>query len=831
MGKGFANERRRIRNTILQKIKPMVDVLLDIATGASARAKRWKNEKIKWSSLIKKLRKPVVTQEKYKKFLELSKEDQGAIKDVGGFVGGYLRGGKRHPQNVLHRQILTLDLDFAPYDAFELICNALSCALAIHSTHKHSEKTPRYRLLIPLDREVNATEYEAIARRVAEWVGMEYFDKTTFEVNRLMFWPSHSVDAEYIMEVQEGKPMRADKVLKTYVDYTDSFSWPTVDTEYKEVKDRAKKQQDPTEKTGLIGAFCREYGIEEVIDKYLSDIYEPCDNGRYTYLEGSTAAGLVVYENLFAYSHHGTDPIGGQLCNAYDLVRIHKYGYLDTGESISKSTKEMESLILSDKKVVARLANEKIDRAAYIFDDDEEAEEYEAPKKKTKKKGYIEHIELNNIPAENWEENLILDSKGQIMPSSTNLNLILKNDPALNNLFAFNRFDNNRYLVNSAPWRKITSPEPIEDVDYSGLRNYIDHVYSISSPNKVEDAVALVFNKNSYHPVKNYLDSLRWDGKPRIDTLLIDYFGAVDNIYTREAIRKQLVAAVTRIYEPGTKYDMVLILVGNQGDGKSTFIKKLGKTKWFSDSFTTLQGKESFEQLQGGVWLVEIAELSALKKSEVEGIKQYLSKETDIYRPAYGRTIGKYKRQCVFFGTANNNGFLKDATGNRRFNPIDVRIAKATKKVLHSSELDNEVDQIWAEAVELYLNGEPLFLSPEANAIATGEQAAHSELDDRRGLIKEFLDMRLPLNWYELDTISKRMYIAEQNTPKKYMYRERVCTAEIWVECLNMDRSTLNVRSTRELNDIMRTIDGWKATKTTKVFKGYGTQRYYKRTE
>ena len=166
-----------------------------------------------------------------------------------------------------------------------------------------------------------------------------------------------------------------------------------------------------------------------------------------------------------------------------------------------------------------------------------------------------------------------------------------------------------------------------------------------------------------------------------------------------------MAAAVARVFEPGIKFDTALILVGEQGTYKSTFVKKLGM-EWFSDTFTTVQGKESFEQIQGA-WLIEMAELSGLKKAEVESIKHYISKREDMFRPAYGRTVETYKRQCVFFGTTNNKDFLRDPTGNRRFMPIDVRPEYATKSV-NDDLTQDEVNQIWAEAYQLYLAKEPL---------------------------------------------------------------------------------------------------------------------------
>jgi predicted P-loop ATPase len=368
--------------------------------------------------------------------------------------------------------------------------------------------------------------------------------------------------------------------------------------------------------------------------------------------------------------------------------------------------------------------------------------------------------------------------------------------------------------------------EPLRDVDYSGVRNYIECVYGIVSNQKVDDALALEFEKKKFHPIVDYIKSLTWDGHQRIDTLLIEYFGAQDNVYTRAALRKMLVAAVARVFDPGVKFDTALILVGPQETYKSTFVKKLGK-EWFSDTFTTVQGKESFEQLQGA-WLIEMAELSGLKKAEVETIKHFISKREDQFRPAYGRVVETYRRQCVFFGTTNKDDFLRDPTGNRRFLPIDVRPEFVTKSV-PDDLTSKEIDQIWAEAYELYKSGEPLYMTGEEDAIAKIEQHKHSEVDERRGLIEKYLNEKYPDNWQTLDIFDRRAWLEDPLAKKGTIRKEFVCVAEIWCECLGKNKTEMSRYSTREINDILRVLPDWEYVNSTKNFNLYGKQKYYKR--
>lgn len=795
----------------MQVGKLKYDGNLSIAVGLNVSSKIWKNTKITWSNLVQKLATPVVTTETYKRFINATKEEQGKIKDVGGFVGGFLTNGRRDKTNVLYRQLITLDIDFSHDNFWWDFTMLFDCAAVIHSTHKSCPEKPRHRLIIPLDREVSQEEYQAISRKVAGDLNIDLFDQSTFDVNRLMFWPSVSSDMEYYFEFQDGPFLEADYILGLYDDWHDTSEWPIATDSTDVIMQAIKKQEDPEDKKGIIGVFCRTYTIQEAIDTFLSDIYEKAGEDRYTYINGSTAAGLIVYDDKFAYSHHGTDPAGGRLCNAFDLVRIHKFGHLDTGkekeDKDKKSFKAMEEFASKDSTIKKHIAEEKFAEAKFEFAEEAKAE----------------------VPEEydtSWTEELDANTKGEYDNSANNLNIIIQHDQFLKDVFKLNIFDNKRYVTRSLPWRKVDTVEPLRDVDYSGVRNYIECVYGIVSSQKVDDTLALEFEKKKFHPIREYICAQKWDGIPRVNTLLIDYFGAEDNAYTRAAIRKTLVAAVARVFEPGIKFDTALILVGEQGTYKSTFVKKLGM-EWFSDTFTTVQGKESFEQIQGA-WLIEMAELSGLKKAEVESIKHYISKREDMFRPAYGRTVETYKRQCVFFGTTNNKDFLRDPTGNRRFMPIDVRPEYATKSV-NDDLTQDEVNQIWAEAYQLYLAKEPLYLVGDEDIIAKIEQHKHSEADERKGIIEEYLNTKFPDDWDKMDLYDRRRWLEDPLSKNGTVQKDFVCIAEVWCECLGKDKTEMSRYNTREVNEILRSLPEWEAIASTKNFPLYGKQKYYKR--
>lgn len=787
------------------------DTKISIAIGLSAGSLHWKNTKMLWSEFVQKMSTAVVTSENYKQFLSANKSEQGKIKDVGGFVGGYLNNGKREKKSILNRCLITLDIDFSHNNFWWDFTMLFDCAALIHSTHKSCKEKPRHRLIIPLDREVSQEEYLAISRKIAGSMNIDLFDQSTFDVNRLMFWPSVSSDMEYYFEYQDGEILSADYILGLYNDWTDTNEWPTA-TNYTDVIQNAiKKQEDPESKKGIVGVFCRTYSIQEAIQTFLDEEYVEACNNRYTYTKGSTAAGMIIYDDKFAFSHHGTDPAGGRLCNAFDLVRIHKFGHLDTGkeknDADKKSFKAMEEFAAKDSATKRQIATEKFNEAKFEFADS---------------------VESNSDYDNSWVEGLVANTKGEYDNSANNLNLIVQNDQYLKNAFKLNVFDNRRYITHNLPWRKLENKiDPLKDVDYSGIRNYIECVYGVVSSQKVDDAISLEFERKKFHPIIEYIKSLKWDGEERINYLLIDYFGAEDNQYTRAAIRKMMVAAVARVFEPGVKYDLALILSGEQGTYKSTFIKKLGKD-WFSDTFTTVQGKEAFEQIQG-VWIMEMAELSGLKKAEVETIKHFIAKREDAFRPAYGRVVEIYKRQCVFFGTTNSKDFLRDPTGGRRFMPIDVRTEYIKKSVVNDLT-DDIVDQLWAEAYELYLSGEMLYLVGEEDKIAKIEQHKHSEIDERKGIIEEYLDRLYPDNWESMDLYDRRSWLNDPLSKSNCSYKKDfVCIAEIWCECLGKDKTDMSRYNTRDVNDILKSLLDWEFVSSTKNFQIYGKQKYYKR--
>lgn len=356
--------------------------LLNLATAPNKLTKKWHNQEMSWADFLKHLTTPTITQETQEEYFKMSKGQRDDIKDVGGYVGGFLKQGRRKADAVQSRSMITLDADFPKPGLWEDVTMVFDSAVAAYSTHSYTTKNPRIRLIIPLKRLVTPDEYVPLARKVAQMFGMDSFDDTTYQPERLMFWASHSINAPYFFRYEDGPLLDPDEILGQYEDWRDSSFWPVSSREHSVHETQAKKAGDPLTKPGVVGAFNRTYDIKSVIDTFLPDTYEPTSHDdRYTYTAGTTSAGLVLYDDKFAYSHHGTDPTGDMLTNAFDLVRLHKFGGLDDkakdGASVTTlpSYKAMMDFALEDKRVKAEWAKEKIGEAQEEFSDDPEEQE------------------------------------------------------------------------------------------------------------------------------------------------------------------------------------------------------------------------------------------------------------------------------------------------------------------------------------------------------------------------------------------------------------------------------------------------------------------------
>ena len=789
---------------------------MDICIGNSRKDKFWKNEEISLEKFIKRISTTIRTSETMEEYNHLPKSKQDDIKDVGGFILGKLKDNKRRKENVLSRSALTLDMDYGSENIVVELKNSLTYRTLIYSTHKHKKSKPRLRLIIPLDRNVSPDEYSAISRMVASEINMDLFDDSTYEASRLMYWPSTSCDGEFIFEDIKKDILKADDVLKKYENWKDTKSWPTSSRQKIVFKNNLNKQADPLTKEGLIGGFCRTYSISDVIEKFLGHVYEDSEfRGRYDYIPASSSAGVVVYDDKFAYSHHATDPASGKLLNAFDLVRTHNFSHLDKIEDLEKkpsnklpSFKAMENFVLQDEKVKQLLSKERQDLAKMEFE-------------------VVQEEEVNT----SWQNLLELDKKGNVKSTMSNMAIIIRNDINFKNI-VYNQFKCSIDVVGKLPWKQIKSGW--SDADMACAKLYFERVYKIWSPLKFKDALlAVTSSERVYHPIKEYFKTLKWDKVSRLDTLLVDYLGAKDNIFVREVTRKTFCAAVTRIFEPGKKFDSILVLCGPQGIGKSTLFSKLGK-EWYSDSLSLcdMKDKTAAEKLQG-YWLLELGELAGIKKVDVEVIKSFISRTDDKFRKAYGVNVESNPRSNIIVGTTNSEGgFLRDITGNRRFWPVMV----SGNSNLKPWDL-KDVDQIWAEALYRYEQGEELYLKGDVSKMAKIAQQEAMESDDREGIILDYLETLLPTNWNEMTLYERRAYLNNKELieSKGIVRKSEICIMEIWCECFFRERQDLKRTDSYEIEGILNRIGGWErmtSNKSGKIrFEIYGPQRAFVRIE
>lgn len=540
-----------------------------------------------------------------------------------------------------------------------------------------------------------------------------------------------------------------------------------------------------------------------------ADIYQPSVmSGRYDYVPADSSAGVVLYDGKFAYSHHASDPACGQLLNAFDVVRLHKFGHLDartnegTDPAKLPSYKAMQDFALNNDGVKSTLAQERMTQAVQEFTNPDE-----------------------------WQKLLELDKQGRVKDTLTNIANIIRYDDNLQSI-VLNDLTGMLDVNGPLPWRQVKPGWG--DADLACAKVYFEQVYGIWSPTKFKDAlVAVVSAERVYHPIKEYFETLTWDGVERIDQLLIDYLGAEDTPYTRAVTRKTLVAGVARIYQPGVKFDSILVLNGPQGIGKSTLFARLGG-KWFSDSLTIgdMKDKAAAEKLQG-YWILELGELAGIRKVDVETVKSFISRVDDKYRQSYGTTVESHPRNNIIVGSTNSeSGFLRDITGNRRFWP--VRVTGGTKYSVFDLT-QPIVDQIWAEAIAKYHDGEELYLKGDVAAQAYVQQQEAMEADDREGIVAAYLDTLLPEDWDSLDLYQRRSFLGENEFSgeqrKGTVRRKKVCVMEIWCECFGKERQNLKRTDSYEIEGILMRIGCWEKLTTTKTgkthFTLYGPQKTF----
>lgn len=755
-----------------------------------------KNKALPWALFCKQFETPVRTGEKFRDYLKLPHDEQVALKGTNGwFYRTQIDGERRNRASGRPSDLITLDFDYATPEFLKKIESGKvlpGVAYLVHSSRRHTDEKPRIRMMIPVLEPIENEQYGAVSRIICHKIDpeMRMVDLVSFRPAQMMFMPTASKDGDWFFHRQTGKTLDYAPILARFTekvgDWKDFRNLPT--TPHERLRERADKAENPSEKKGPVGDFCRAYDVPAVIEKFLPDVYAPVHDGsnkpRYTYLGGTTTNGAVVEDDgLFLYSHHGSDPCGDQLVNAFDLVRIHKFGKLDEkidpDLAITKkpSYAAMIDFCRDDPGFRAAALESRYDVTA-AFDDIEEPEDGEEPAgggfaasfddpeiddligeirdpeiddligvpppdpRKAKKAPVVK---AEDAPPADWMKSLDLTQDGFIKLSLPNLIHILRFDPRLFGAIAYNEFTGRIVLRRSIRPKSRAIPKQLCRDSKNGtrwddkfdvtLRAILESPsgdggvgYGLRVPVRdLADACMGASLYNKFHPIRDDLDPLVWDGVPRIEAMGPAFFGSPDNPYTREIFRLKMLASVARIYEPGHKFDNAIILEGPQGVMKSTFIKVLYGPEYFCEVDCDLDDKAKVVETIAGKWCGELPELGALHKSDFNAAKAFMRRQFDDVRLAWGRAVGEHPRQTVFWGTTNDQKYLKDPTGNRSFWPLRVEVDR-----IDIARVRREREQLWAEAVHIYREARKaqpqgdlfLDLSDEAKAIAFEKQEA-----------------------------------------------------------------------------------------------------------
>lgn len=810
-----------------------------------------------WPEMVTILKKVKRSAESSEEYFRADKDTKHKIKDLGNFVLGKFVDDHRLASKCVFRDAITLDMDDLPvaFDWKTEVQNALEgYAFLAYTTFSHTENAPKIRILIPTDRAMSPEEYEPVARLVAEKIRIDSTDPISFVVAQAMFWPGCPKDGsvEFLESPEGSEFIPVEDLLDEYLDWKDQSEWPFGAHENRRgVNNLGKKAQDPREKNGVIGAFCRIYGIRAAVENWLSDVYLPGDSeSRYTYASGSTSNGAVIYgeddqDDLFLYSNHSTDPCGQQLVNAWDLVRIHLFGHLDSGtaESIPvnrrPSTKEMIQFAKDLDEVTVEWAKSR--RPVVGFDDITEELDQIEPESSEKAEDKPDlpvdraYFDLGPNPLGLYDDapDMMMDTRPRVAdPSKSgdspewlgdvtsllsmtggqdpafnarsldNLVKILSRDRYLAGAIRYNQFSSTKVITKNILGIEIENPifgKPIEDVFYLQVKLYIERVYGMMpSTTLVQEAIHVVALNRPFNPVKDALNSEKypWDGVCRIDEWLIEYLGAEDNELNRAIGRKFWIQLVQRALNPGHKCDHMIVLEGPQGIGKSTILRTVAMG-FFTDALGLgMEDKEIIEVTRAAL-IAEIAEMSVRRKSVIEHTKHLITRQTDRARLAYAREAQDFPRTFVLAGTTNDTDYLEDHSGNRRFWPVWTTKADV-------SRIKPVVWQMYREAQAYVEAGEVNYLSePGLIADLTARQRRSTFDSGNTAAIIEWLNTPIDENYWDRPVGSM-----EDLNAKKVM-RDKVHPKEIWVQALGESPNRYNKAAARLVTLEMSRVPGW----------------------
>lgn len=841
------------------------------------------NKRAPWGKLVRVLTAENRTDMTQKQYKALSEDQKSLEKMRAGFiVGGHCNDNKRIAANVPFRSFLNLDIDNLTPESYQQFKDEVGLAssgiyayeFVWHTTRSHTPETPKVRIIVPLIKPVSADRFVAASRVLASKFDptMEHVDPVSFRIAQFMYKPMTNADGEFESGHNEAMFLNADQMLDEFGDWQDFSKLPCRESEsLSNLVAPGTKQENPFEKKGIVGAFNRAYPIEEAIDEFLSDVYERSaevsSNGvRYTYLKSSTGQsnGVLVYPDQgLMYSHHTSDPAGGgHSYNAFDMVRLHRFGHADLDSKVKPDTsptklpsyKLMVEQFDRDEEVSKQMLAERYDLDALVAasmadlaENDEEDDTPETPAGED-----MIGNDADDLDVEVWQTKLDRGEGGSLLPTLRNVVEILTKDKRVAGMVALDEFSGGIVKLRRFPagtlgtlaGGKKVRERNVSDVkkgdawsdrDDAKMRYFLQlpsgnphNGYQLRAAKQdVIDAIDLAADINRFHPVKKAFESVKWDGRSRVSTLFMDYLGCPDDEYHRKTAELVMIAMIARVYTPGHKWDYVPILEGKQGKRKSAFIHALSMG-WFAEmrGDVVTDSKKTAELLEG-VLVVEIPELHTFNRSESSALKAFFSAYNDKARAAFARRTSINKRQAVFWGTTNDKEYLRDKSGNRRYWPILCLI-----EFIDIDRLESELPQIYAEALMLYKallidypSGRiPLYLEEGSEAALTAEELQESRriesaADREKGPLELWLDEPMHPSMVDCQKITD-----DFTDDEELVQRSFTCSKEVLEVLAKGDD-----RKGEVFRRLMGELSGWRFTKAAHHTQRYGPAKLFVR--
>ncbi len=416
-----------------------------------------------------------------------------------------------------------------------------------------------------------------------------------------------------------------------------------------------------------------------------------------------------------------------------------------------------------------------------------------------------ELFRTEKLTAEDVAAELGVTDKGLVRQSIQNAVTVLLKDPLLAGRIRRNELTDKTEIIGDVGWKRRGSA--ITDTDVNQIRLYLEKTYGLTREKQIRAAIDIVSSENSFHPIRDYLNSLKWDGRERIRYLLPRYLGAEESPYVYEMTKLMMLGAINRVFHPGCKFEIMLCLVGGQGAGKSTLLRFLAiRDEWFTDDLRRLDDENVYRKIQGH-WFIEMAEMLATNSAKsIELIKSFLSRTKETYKIPYETHPEDRPRQCIFLGSSNNVNFLPyDTTGNRRFAPIPICAEKAERHPLDDEkECRDYIIHCWAEAMEIYRSGDYCLTFPkELDNDVRKMQTDYMPDDSTFGVIQNYLDT---------------------------FNGEYVCAIQIYEEAFKLTYDPQKRSVLQPINNVMNQgMPGWDSKAVTHKFKDYGAQRAWHR--